>query len=171
MFQTRRLACALLLAVAPAAAAAHPAKPIEVRQPWSRPSAGTSGVGYMVLVNHGGRADALVRAQSPLAARVEAHRSTMAGGVMSMAAQVRVPLPPGGSVTFAPGGYHLMFVGLKAPLKAGDRLPATLVFASGQTVAVSFPVGSGSGPPAETLGHTVARSERGAERPHFVTKK
>lgn len=143
MFRVLALA---LIAAAPAAAARAPA-PIEVRQAWSRPSAGTDGVGYMLLVNHGRRPDALVKAESPLAARVEAHRSSLAGGVMRMAPEPRVALPPGGQVAFAPGGYHLMFVGLKRPLKAGDRLPATLTFANGQRLAVSFAVGSGSGPP------------------------
>jgi copper(I)-binding protein len=169
MFAPRLLACALLALGPAATAATH--MPIEVRQPWSRPSAGTSGVGYMLLVNHGRTADSLVKAESLLAARVEAHRATLAGGVMSMAPQVRVEIPAGGSVAFAPGGYHLMFVGLKTPLKAGDRLPATLVFASGQRVAVGFAVGSGSGPPAAAMGHTVARPEAGAERTQLVTKK
>jgi copper(I)-binding protein len=183
MFPARLLACALLvLAPSAAAAAAHPAKPIEVRQPWSRPSAGPTGVGYMVLVNHGARPDALVKAESPLAAKVEAHRAAMAGGIMSMTAQARVAIPAGGQVAFAPGGDHLMFVGLKRPLKAGDRLPATLIFASGQRVAVRFAVGSGAAPPAggmdaggmdhaHGMGHSVAAPRAVAERPQLVTKK
>ena len=65
--------------------------------PWSRPAAaGTNGVGYMVLVNHGAAPDALEKVESPLASRVEMHSSAMAGGVMSMARQVWVSVPPGG---------------------------------------------------------------------------
>ena len=51
------------------------------------------------------------------------------------------PLSAGGRVTFAPGGYHLMFLGLKRPLKVGDSLAATLVFASGARVKTAFAVG------------------------------
>jgi copper(I)-binding protein len=102
----------------------------------------------MVLVNHGERPEVLVKAQSPLASHVEAHRSSVAGGVMSMAPQPRVTVPPGGQVAFEPGGYHLMFVGLKRALKAGDRLPVTLIFADGRQISVTFAVGSGAGPPA-----------------------
>lgn len=175
MFRPARLACALL-ALAPAAAAApragHAIHAIEVRQAWSRPSAGGSGVGYMILVNRGTKADALVRVESPLAARVEAHRSDMAGGVMTMAPAARVEIPAGGEVTFAPGGYHLMFMGLKRPLKAGDRLPASLSFASGRRIAITFAVGTGAGPPpAGALGHAVAGPAAGAGRPQLVTKK
>jgi hypothetical protein len=50
-------------------------------------------------------------------------------------------LPAQGTVTFAPGGYHLMFTGLKRALAIGDRLPATLTFASGARVKTTFVVG------------------------------
>ncbi len=52
-----------------------------------------------------------------------------------------VPLPPGGRVIFAPGGYHLMFLGLTKGQKVGDTLPATLVFASGKRLKAEFVVG------------------------------
>jgi len=134
-----------VLAPIPANAAAR----IEVLQPWSRPAvAGTNGVGYMVLANHGRSADALVKVESPLAERVEMHSSAMTGGVMSMKAQTRVAVPAGGRATFGPGAYHLMLIGLKKTLKPGDRAPATLTFASGAKVKVAFAVSAGMGPPA-----------------------
>jgi periplasmic copper chaperone A len=142
------LACAML-AVAPAAVAARSgAAPVEVRQPWSRPAvAGGAGVGYMLLVNRGRTPETLARVESPAARRVEMHRSNLKSGVMSMAAQPRIEIPAGGAVTFAPGAYHLMFMGLKRELKPGDRLPATLVFTDGRKLNVDFAVGSGLGPP------------------------
>ncbi|HEY3695034.1 copper chaperone PCu(A)C [Phenylobacterium sp.] len=133
----------------PAAAASFRQVGLEVLQPWSRPAAaGTNGIGYMTLVNHGAGADALVAVESPLAAAVEIHRSSMAGGVMSMSREARVPLPPGGQASFAAGSRHLMFLRLKAPLKPGDRLPATLVFASGARLKADFQVGTAA-PAAE----------------------
>lgn len=139
---------AAVLALAGPAAARTPSAGVEVVQPWSRPAvAGATAVGYLTLVNHGRSAVTLVGAESPLARKAEVHRSSMSGGVMSMAPVASVAIPPGGSVRFAPGGYHLMFVGVSKPLSPGDRLPATLRFSNGQKQAVSFQVGSGAEPP------------------------
>lgn len=151
----RLMIAALAAAVAlPAAAATFRAGPLEARTPWSRPAAaGTNGVGYVILVNGAAKADALVAVESPLAARVEMHRSSMANGVMSMARESRVPLPAGGQASFAPGAYHLMFLKLKQPLKAGDSLPATLVFASGARLKADFQVGLAAPKPQEAMDH------------------
>jgi len=145
-----RLAFAVLLGVLAAAPAqAAPPAGLEVIRPWSRPAAtGGSGAGFMELTNRGRTADALVAVASPLARKVEMHRSVMAGGVMSMQRQAQVAVPAGGAVRFAPGGHHLMFLGLTRSLKAGDGLPATLTFASGAKLNVTFAVGTGIGPPA-----------------------
>ena len=140
------LALAAVLA-APAAQAAR--STLTVTGAWSRPAvAGTTGVGYMTLANHGRAAVALVSIASPLASRVEIHLSSMAGGVMSMERQDKVAVPAGGHVVFGPGAYHLMLIGLTSTLKPGDRAPATLTFASGAHLKVGFIVSSGVGPPA-----------------------
>jgi copper(I)-binding protein len=138
---------ALTLAVAGTAQAAQP---LSVSGAWSRPAvAGTNGVGYLVVANTG-KADALVEVESPLAAKVEMHSSSMAGGVMSMKKEDRVPVPAGGKAVFGPGGYHLMLIGLTKTTKAGDQVPATLTFASGAKVKASFAVGMGAANPAPT---------------------
>jgi periplasmic copper chaperone A len=143
----------LLIAIAALTAAATPfsawsAGKVEVLQPWSRPAvAGTTGIGYMVLANHGAAADALEKVESPLAARVEMHASSMSGGVMTMQREDRVAIPAGGRTTFGPGAYHLMLIGLTRTLKAGDKVPATLIFASGAKVSAAFQVTDGA-PPA-----------------------
>jgi copper(I)-binding protein len=130
------LMAALGLVLTPAVAAA--AASIEAQQPWSRPAAaGGTGAGYVTLVNKG-PADALVGAESPIAAKVELHDADMSGGVMRMRPQSRVALPAGAQVSFAPGGRHLMFMGLKKALRRGDRVPATLRFASGAQLKVDF---------------------------------
>jgi len=142
------IATAAFTLAAPLAAAAATGA-LQVLQPWSRPAAaGTNGIGYMVLANHGRSADALVRVESPLAERVEMHSSAMTNGVMSMKAESRVTVPAGGRATFGPGAYHLMLIGLKKTLKPGDRAPATLTFASGAKLKVAFAVSAGVGPPA-----------------------
>jgi copper(I)-binding protein len=144
----------LVQLVAPASVAAAPAAPavrpvLTVTGAWSRPAvAGTTGVGYMTLANHGNAADALVSIASPAASRVEMHSSSMTGGVMSMEREDKVAVPAGGQVVFGPGAYHVMLIGLKSTLKPGDRAPATLTFASGAHLKVAFTVSSGMGPPA-----------------------
>lgn len=121
------------------ASAAHAAPRIEAA--WSRPAAkGTTAAGFMTLRNPGGPADALVAVASPLAGGVMIHQSGMSGGMASMQMLDRVPVAPGATVEFKPGGYHLMFMDLARSLKVGDRLPATLSFASGAKVKAVFVV-------------------------------
>jgi copper(I)-binding protein len=140
------LIAAFSLAAAAAGAAVR-TDGIEVSGAWSRPAvAGFNGVGYMTLSNHGRRAQALVKVESPAARSVEIHRSAETHGVMSMAPAPRVEIPPGKAVRFAPGAYHLMFLGLKRTLKPGDRLPAVLVFSDGRRIGLDFAVGSGARP-------------------------
>lgn len=150
----------LLISVTAAAllpAAAHAADQrlgqIEIAAPWSRPAlAGMNGAGFMTVTNKGAKADALVAVQSPIAKKVELHRSDMTGGIMRMQRQERLALPAGGAVKLAPGGDHLMLIGLAKPLKAGDRFPATLVFASGARQKVEFTV-QGAAPTADAHTH------------------
>jgi len=138
-------------------AAAHAADyrvgQIEIAAPWSRPAlAGMNGAGFMTATNRGAKADALVAVQSPIARKIELHRSDMTGGVMRMQRQERLALPAGGAVKLAPGGHHVMLIGLTRPLKAGDRFPATLVFASGAKLKVEFTV-QGAAPAADAHAH------------------
>jgi copper(I)-binding protein len=148
MYRPTLLACAFLALAPPTVSAKPGLLTVEVREPWSRPAvAGGNGVGYMRLVNRGRSPETLARVESPAARRVEMHRSELRNGVMSMASQPHIEVPAGGSIAFAPGAYHLMFVGLSRGLKSGDRLPATLVFADGRKLRVDFPVGSSGGPP------------------------
>lgn len=131
----------LLLAAALSFLAGSASAAPAVTAAWSRPAvAGGVGAGFMTLTNPDRKADALIAVESPAAARVEIHRSSMTNGVASMQKLSRLELPVGGTATFGPGAYHLMFVGLKAPLAVGDTLPATLVFASGAKVKANFNV-------------------------------
>lgn len=140
------------LALAATAQAASPRlESLEVIQAWSRPAAaGTNGAGFMTVTNHGKVADTLTSVESPAAERVEMHRTSMAGGIMSMKRlDAGLPLAPGESVSFAPGGYHLMLVRLIKPLKTGDTVPATLIFASGARLKVAFPVRATAAEPGD----------------------
>jgi len=117
---------------------------IHVRGAWSRPAIDT-GVVYLSIANGSAMPDRLVAATSPVARAVELHESVethgmaqpmngMAGmgsmaGMVSMHPVRFVPIPADGTATLAPGGYHIMLVGLRHPLRAGERIPLRLDFA------------------------------------------
>ncbi len=116
---------------------------------WSRPTPKglPTGVVYVTLTNRGRSADRLVGATTPVAARMELHRSSMRNGIMSMdPVPDGVGIPAGGRLQIAPGGYHLMLIGLKTGLAAGTRFPATLTFA--HAAALPIVVQVRAGPPA-----------------------
>lgn len=136
-------AAAITLALAGSAqAASYRAGSIEVADPWSRPAAANgNGAGFMVITNRGAKPDALKSVETQAARKAEIHQSSTAGGVMRMQRlDAGIALPAGKAVTLAPGGYHVMLLGLTKQLKSGDKVPATLVFQSGARVKVEFQV-------------------------------
>jgi hypothetical protein len=68
----------------------------------------------------------LLSVASPAAGIVEIHEMAMEGSTMKMRAVPALDLPAGKAVTLKPGGYHVMLMDLKAPLKAGDSIDLTL---------------------------------------------
>lgn len=114
---------------------------ITVGHGYSRPSlAGAkNGSAFVTLQNKGSAADRLVKASSDVAAAVELHNHIMEGDVMRMRMVPAIDLPAGQTVTLAPGALHIMLLGLKRPLKDGDKFPVTLTFekAGSATVEIS----------------------------------
>lgn len=96
--------------------------------------------GYIDVANTGATADRLLSASSPRAARVELHEMAMDGAVMQMRAMTAVDLPVGATVSFAPGGNHLMFEGVTAPFAEGEVIPVTLHFEHAGDISVDLPV-------------------------------
>jgi copper(I)-binding protein len=127
---------------------------LQVDHPWSRATpAGTKiGAGYLVITNNGTSPDRLTGGSSPAAGKIEIHEMAMKNNVMTMR-QVTggLPIEPGKSVTLAPGGYHLMFVNLKSPLKQGSKIKATLEFEKAGKVDVTFDI-QGIGAQSPTSG-------------------
>ncbi|MBP7942933.1 MAG: copper chaperone PCu(A)C [Polynucleobacter sp.] len=95
--------------------------------------------GFMKIENKGG-VDLLVSASSPVAGEVQLHEMAMEGNVMKMRQVKDIPVPAGGAVELKPGGLHLMFMSIKAPLTAGETVPVKLKFAKAGEVEVKFPV-------------------------------
>ena len=95
--------------------------------------------GFMKIENKG-IADQLLSASSPAAGEVQLHEMAMEGSVMKMRQVKDIPVPAGGSVELKPGGLHLMFMNIKAPLAAGESVPVKLKFAKAGEVEVKMPV-------------------------------
>ena len=103
--------------------------------------------GFMKIENKG-VADQLVSASSPVAGEVQLHEMAMDGNVMKMRQVKDIPLPAGGAVELKPGGLHLMFMNIKAPLTAGETVPVKLKFAKAGEVEVKMPVNAMGNPGA-----------------------
>jgi periplasmic copper chaperone A len=123
---------------------------LEIEKPWARatPPGAAVGGGYLVIRNKGVAADRLVGVSSPASARVEIHEMAMDKDVMRMREVKGVDVPAKKSVELKPGGYHLMLIELKAPLKPGDKVPLTLRFEKAGEVKAELAVGAmtASGP-------------------------
>lgn len=131
------------LAAGVAVAHEYKAGSIEIDHPWSRATPGGASVaaGYFVLKNTGAAGDRLVSATAPFAGRVEIHEMAVKDGVMTMRPlPAGLEIPAGATVALKPGGYHLMFLDLKTPLKEGTKVDGTLTFEKAGTVAVQFQV-------------------------------
>lgn len=103
------------------------------------PSARSAAV-YMMLMNHGSAADVLAKVETPVADHATAHQSIEEDGVMKMREVEAFELKAGDTISFAPGGYHVMLTGLKSPLRTGDSFPLTLTFKSAGEVRVEVKV-------------------------------
>jgi hypothetical protein len=148
------LGAALLLAASAAAAHDFTLGALKLDHPWARASAGPAGNGAAFLViENSGDEDRLVAVAGDVAERAELHTHTMAGDVMQMRRVEAVEIPAHGSAALQPGGLHIMLIGLKQPLREGERFPLTLTFDKAGAVTVEFAVeGVGSMGPQGT-GH------------------
>lgn len=104
------------------------------------PTAQTGAV-YMTLKNQGGAADRLVAVSTEAAMSAEIHESLMEDGVAKMRPVEVFEIPAGGSVELKPGGYHIMLMGLKAPLKKGGMIMLKLEFEHAGVLDVMAHVG------------------------------
>lgn len=119
---------------------------IEISDVWARTSMqGMNSAVYFMIQNHNAGADELIGAASDVADAVEVHESKMEGDVMMMNRVEAVALEPSAKVEFKPGGYHVMLIGLKQDLKAGDEITVTLQFRDSPDITVKATVKDASG--------------------------
>ena len=135
------LALAMASLFVPAGAQDFKLGALSIEHPYARATAPGQPVGgaFMKIAN-GGADDRLLSVSATNAKSVELHQMTMEGDVMHMRRVDTIALPAGRTTELRPGGYHVMFMGLKAPLKAGDSFPATLKFEKAGEVTVTVKV-------------------------------
>lgn len=142
---TRRLALAAAIALLAVPAIAHDYKvgALEISHPWTRatPATAQSGGGFLTITNKGTTPDRLVAARSGASDRVEIHEMKMDGNVMRMRELEKgLEIPAGATVMLKPGGFHIMFMGLKAPFAKDAKVPVTLVFEKAGSLDVALDV-------------------------------
>jgi copper(I)-binding protein len=128
---------------------------LKIGNPWSLPvpAGAPTAAGYLTVTNTGKTPDRLIGADGPEVDHVEIHEMTMDGAVMRMRpVSGGVVLPPGRTVTLAPGGYHLMLIGPKRGFKVGEHIAGTLRFEHAGTVKVEFEVQTA--PPGGVADHS-----------------
>ena len=104
------------------------AQSVDVKDAWVRGTVpAQKGTGAFMEIT-GKSAVRLLSAESPVAASVEIHHMTMEKGVMKMSPVDGIDIAAGKTVKLAPGGYHVMLIGLKQQMKPGERVPLKLTF-------------------------------------------
>jgi copper(I)-binding protein len=155
----KTIAIAALAATVASAALAHDFKigSIDINHPWTRatPKGATVAGGYFKITNKGTQEDRLVGGSFAGAGRFEIHEMKMEGGIMKMRPLTSgIAIKPGETVEFKPGGYHVMFMDLKAPIPQGKDVKGTLVFEKAGKVDVEYTVEAvGATPKTEHKGH------------------
>jgi copper(I)-binding protein len=112
--------------------------PLTVTGAWVRAAgAGTESAAYFTIVNSKSAQDELVGVSTDVAQSADVHQtSTDASGMTGMQPVPSLDIPGGGTVAFAPGGYHVMLTNLKTALAVGDQVRLTLTFQNAGVVTV-----------------------------------
>ena len=115
---------------------------IEVSGVWGRPSPMTAGNGaaYMVISNVGSEDDKVIAAYSDVAETTELHDMTMEDDVMKMFHVDSYDVPAGGAVELAPGGKHVMFIGLYDQLTIGQVVTIELEFEKSENMVIEVEI-------------------------------
>ena len=123
---SRGLALPIMLLVAGSALAGQ----LTVTSAWARPTPPgvTMGVVYFSLENGGTKSDRLLKLSTSIAASAAVHQTEIVDEVARMHEVAVLHVAPGEKIEFAPGGYHVMLMGLKKPLVAGKKFELELLF-------------------------------------------
>ncbi len=128
---------------------------LKLMAPWVRASVPgqVNGAGYVQIDNKAKQGDRLVSASASGVNRVELHTIITENGVAKMREVTGIDVPASGSVRLSPGGFHIMFLGLTEPFKAGATVPVTLKFEKAGEVKVNFEIKPPTYNPGAASGH------------------
>lgn len=147
----RRAAATALVAAAPlvalgcsgnSGAPADAASAVTITEQWAKAADSGMSAAFGQLHNDGDEDVTVVSATSPASATVELHEVvTGDDGVKVMRPKPGgFRIPAGGELALEPGGNHIMFMGLRGPLRTGSEAPVTLTFDDGSTTTFTAQV-------------------------------
>ncbi|MGS2742154.1 copper chaperone PCu(A)C [Halomonas sp. LS-001] len=115
---------------------------LSIDDPYVRevPPGSPATAAFMTLHNSSDTPVSLVAAGNSITEHTEMHNHVEADGVMQMRQIETIEIPAGGETTLAPGGLHLMLIGLESPIRKGDNVSLNLTFDNGETLEFSAPV-------------------------------
>jgi copper(I)-binding protein len=115
---------------------------LQINDPWVREAPPVAKVlaAFMIIDNQLPTEKILTTVTTPAFDKVEIHKMIMGDGMMKMQAQPQLVIAANSQRVLKPGGYHLMLIGRKQPLKAGDKVELTLTFADGEEMTIEAPV-------------------------------
>jgi copper(I)-binding protein len=115
---------------------------ISVSKAWvmAMPPSQPNSAAYMTISNNSSQEIVMTSVSSDIATSAEIHETSDINDMMHMATITSLHIPAGGSLRLKPGGFHIMLVNLKKPLKPGDAVPITLHFEDGSSATVNAKV-------------------------------
>ena len=146
----------LWLALAPLPSQAHEqsAGALTLDHLWIKGVPGArNGAMYVEIINNGDSADRLVGARAHIAKKVMLHTQRIEDGITRMRHIDGIDIPAGSTVRLAPGGDHIMLIGLKGMLMDGELVPVTLVFEKAGEISLQAVVEGMIHTPAESDDH------------------
>lgn len=121
---------------------------------WARAtaSAAQTGAVYLTIIDKGAN-DKLISVETPVASSAKLHETVKNGNVVGMRPVDALPVSSAGPTMLAPGGYHIMLMGLKKKLQKGTSFPITLTFEKAGKVETKVAVEAGdAGGPSQDAG-------------------
>ena len=132
----------LFAALLPALASAEPNAGLALEGAWVRalPPTQTNTAAYLEITNNGGEAVTVIGGRAELAQKLEIHTTREIDGYMRMKQLEQLDLAPGAVVKLAPGGTHLMLLGLDRMPVSGENVQLCLELAGGAQVCTEAEV-------------------------------
>ncbi|TXH42100.1 MAG: copper chaperone PCu(A)C [Actinobacteria bacterium] len=116
-------------------ASSSAACPLSVSDAWVKAADSGMSAAFGVVRNTSDAEVSITAAASPVSTMTQLHQTTMVDGSATMSEVSQLAVPASGDLTLAPGGNHIMFMGLTSPVQAGEDVPITLTCAGGGTIA------------------------------------